>query len=998
MRILPIIIATATLCGTPTMGKTGVVSEGNRIVMATDHVAYTVGTDGINQSFKDLRTGKDYLFLSDDPGHFMSIQQDGIRDGTSRQGPPLEGKWTGSTAVQWRNGFLWVTFANTGIQAKIHVRTFSNYLTFKLVSLNDHSISSIQLVRLPLTLTKHIGRWQCRDDTFGAAVISLNIETHVFSDSITIPSETGNQKPQFHRPVFTAHADQEVRLEGAQIAVLGCPSENLLDILGQIEIENGLPHPTIDGVWSKKSPAVMKSQIYGHLSQDTVDEMIEYAKLGGFGTIVIYHRSLFDSHGSYTLNREYWKEDAALKTASDKIHAAGLKFGVHNLNLVISKHDSLITPIPAAGLMSYASRQRILAEQIGPTDKFLPTTTSPRGLLAKGDKSIYHGRTLKIEDELIVYDALQTEEPFGFAATSDQDTYDGWHGNYRGCIRGAFGTQATAHPAGSKIENLFEFVSGYYRPDVTSHLFDRVIQNMASFLDRFEFDYLYPDGMGQNIGYEAEGPGWYIRNLVPHKLYHCTQREVRTIWGTWHTSSMGGEITDVVTSGVMATFNQSLRGAKNARANLQPTDFGWLSYVSQGTNHEATRPRMMEYAWSKALAYGAAISLSSDLRSFKANGRTREIFANIKKWEELKIAGYFPESLRQQMQKLNHEFALESTSTGQWQIRPVVYSPEKYVGKEDGQQNVWSFFNSHAPQAIRTSIRPMPQLAEYGNPDNVAVLTPGPLTLRTTGRGPMWGERQTDGFELKLGTSDEGSPGGEITFAISAANRGAQQAGWGCAEVMLDHPKDLRGHRGLGTWVKGDGSNAVLHFTFERSEWQARDYYVRLDFEDWKYIQMPVHAGEEIYEFQFPYSFFTALAGFNYQDIPKMYVFITNLPPGATANVKFGRLEALQETPRSLKHPALRVNGQPLTFPVILEPDSYLELDGSGTARVFDPNGHTENIIHLKGNVPELLRGENQITFACDQQSESGQAASITLVTRGKPLRNQSEQGQSDRE
>ena len=987
MRMLLVASVTAGVIGFgngTTRGKPAVRVEGDHLALETNHFVYVIGTDGLNKEFIDRRTDKDYLLRSDDPRHFMSIQRNGIRDSGSRQGPPSDGQWVGSTAVQWRHGYLWVTFGETGIEAKIHVRTYPNYLTLDLISINDHTITSILLARLPLTLTKYIGTWHCRDDTYGAAVVALNHETNALVDAI----QTGviQDEPQFHRPVLTGHADQEVRLEGAKIAVVGCPSENLLDILEQIELENGLPHPTIDGVWAKKSPEVMRSQMYGHLAENNVDDVIRYAQLGGFGTIVIYHRSLFHSHGSYILNREFWKSDAALKVASDKIHAAGLKFGVHNLNLVISKHDPLVRPVPAPGFMSYASRQRVLAADIGPTDKFVPTTTSPRGLLAKGDKSIYHGRTLRIGDELILYDALQTEEPFGFADTSDEDTYDGSHGNYRGCIRGAFGTTAAAHPAGSKIENLMEFVNGYYRPDVTSDLFDRVMRNMAGFLDKFEFDYVYPDGMGQNIGYQSEGPAWYIRSLVPHKLYHYTQREVRFIWGTWHTSSMGGEITDAVTSGVKATFNQSVKGARSAEANLQPTDFGWLSYVSHGPNHDATRPRIMEYAWCKALAYGAAISLSSNLQSYIDNGRTEEIFAIMKNWEQLKMAGYFPERIRDQMKELDEEFVLEQKGTEQWQVRPITYSPEKYVGLVDGKQNVWNFSNTHPTQAMRVNIQPMPQLAEYGDPQNVTVLKPGPLNLRTTGRGPMWGERQSPGFQLELGASDEDSPSGGKSFSVSAANQGTKAAGWGCAEILFDHPMDLRQHRGLGTWVKGDGSGAVLHFTFERSAWQARDYYVRLDFNGWKYVQMPVHAGEEIYEFQFPYSFFTALAGFNYEGIPRMYVFITNLGPGSTAQVSFGRLEALQETPRTLHRPGLTVRDKSITFPVRLEPGWYLEFQGKGTVRVFDPNGHTMSEVQPEGMIPILEPGDNQVTFFCDPDPDYGQAAKATLITLGKPL------------
>ena len=149
------------------LGKPGVRLEGDHIVMETDHVLYMVSTDGTNKAFMDRKTRNNYLLTGPTSRHFMSIQQHEIRDGTSRQGPPLEGKWTGSTAVKWQNGFLWITFGDTEVQAKVHVRSFPNYLTLELISINDHSISSILLARLPLNLTKHIGTWQCRNNTYG---------------------------------------------------------------------------------------------------------------------------------------------------------------------------------------------------------------------------------------------------------------------------------------------------------------------------------------------------------------------------------------------------------------------------------------------------------------------------------------------------------------------------------------------------------------------------------------------------------------------------------------------------------------------------------------------------------------------------------------------------------------------------------------------------------------------------------------------------------------
>ncbi len=85
-----------------------------------------------------------------------------------------------------------------------------------------------------------------------------------------------------------AKADRAVRLDKAKLAMYGCPSSQQLDLVEQIELENGLPHPTLDGVWARRSPLLMLSSLYTELTEDTVDEAIDFAKAGGFGTIVLY--------------------------------------------------------------------------------------------------------------------------------------------------------------------------------------------------------------------------------------------------------------------------------------------------------------------------------------------------------------------------------------------------------------------------------------------------------------------------------------------------------------------------------------------------------------------------------------------------------------------------------------------------------------------------------------------------------------------------------------
>ena len=140
------------------------VAEGNTITFQTDYAEYTIGTDGINKSFRDRRTGKDYL----DPDirtHFMSVN--------------VGRGYVGASKVSYKNRTLFVEFGDTGITARIFVRQNPRYITFDVVSVNKQSARELQLVNLPLTCAgrKSTSLTSTRDDTFAGCVIPLYMKT-----------------------------------------------------------------------------------------------------------------------------------------------------------------------------------------------------------------------------------------------------------------------------------------------------------------------------------------------------------------------------------------------------------------------------------------------------------------------------------------------------------------------------------------------------------------------------------------------------------------------------------------------------------------------------------------------------------------------------------------------------------------------------------------------------------------------------------------------------
>ncbi|MCK5704275.1 MAG: hypothetical protein KAI29_24145, partial [Cyclobacteriaceae bacterium] len=52
---------------------------------------------------------------------------------------------------------------------------------------------------------------------------------------------------------YLAPAYEDGGIVGSKIALFGCPDVQALQTIGKIELEEGLPHPIIDGVWGKES-------------------------------------------------------------------------------------------------------------------------------------------------------------------------------------------------------------------------------------------------------------------------------------------------------------------------------------------------------------------------------------------------------------------------------------------------------------------------------------------------------------------------------------------------------------------------------------------------------------------------------------------------------------------------------------------------------------------------------------------------------------------------
>lgn len=80
-------------------------------------------------------------------------------------------------------------------------------------------------------------------------------------------------------------------VKGAAVALFGDERERILDRIGDVEVEEGLPHPMLKGEWAKKSREAMKSYLITDFTAENFEDMLARAEQAGFD--YLYHDGLF---------------------------------------------------------------------------------------------------------------------------------------------------------------------------------------------------------------------------------------------------------------------------------------------------------------------------------------------------------------------------------------------------------------------------------------------------------------------------------------------------------------------------------------------------------------------------------------------------------------------------------------------------------------------------------------------------------------------------------
>ncbi|MBM4018190.1 MAG: hypothetical protein FJ288_07650 [Planctomycetes bacterium] len=905
-------------------------------VFETEHLRLAVGPDGCGTAFIDRRTGKDY-WPKDRAHPFIFIRRGG--------------RVVAPTGLAADGGAITAAFPD-GISVTVRITQKPRWLVLEVESVRGAGHEQVVFGALRLDLTKRVSPISgvASDGDFAACVRALNLKANL---------RLGGVPAHFEPTAYARYA-----FAGAKAALVGCPASALRPLLQDLVREEGLPWSPVGGPFALDAEENRGSYVFATVSEKNADEWIALAKRAGLAQIHLigWEQSL----GHYEPRADLFPGGLdGLKAVVAKIHAAGLRAGMHVLSGGISRDDPFVRPVPDRRLAK--DGRFTLAADVGEADKNLPLAEPPGDLATHW---AYSGRSnvVQVGDELIQYTAVSQAEPYALG----------------GCTRGAFGTRAAAHQKGADVHHLFA-IYDTFQPDPDSTLVDDVAERIARPFNECKFDMIYMDG--------AEGmpDGWHgcarMREAIFRRLKGRVLVEASE-WGhhSWPFHSRLGAY-DYPHWGLKRFVDVHCRDAEGYQAaSLLPAQLGWWAILGPSKDHPSEFPDEIEYLCVKSLATDMPMSFQGIGAGAKPwNARQDEYLDVIGRYERLRLGRAVPEEVRARLRTPREEFRLMPAGGGAWQFVPADYAVHKVTGADDGSMQ-WTVRNRFGPQALRGRIEALYAAAPYDSPEAVVLAAMDrPDELAASGA---------------MGVAASWSPvrdvvrGAAASARYEAANALPSRAGaWAALRKTFDPPLDLAKCGALGAWIHGDGGGELLNFQLTNPPrfWPAwAENYVDVNFKGWRYVELHLRErpADRFGDYSWPYGGTSAVfrSPLIRDHTSALAIYCNNLPPDGRAVCHIGPVKALPTVKIRIGNPALSAGGRRLVFPATLESGQYLEFDGAAEARLYDERGGLLAKVQPQGDAPQLAAGDNPAAFSCESPPGHRTRVRVTLVAQGEPF------------
>lgn len=927
-------------------------------IFENDHVKLAVGADGRALHFIDRQTGKDYC-----------------KPGTPFARIAVGGREFAATAASREGDFLKLAFGASGVRATLRIANARDYFIAQIDSVAGGEIDSFVIVDLPLTLRGSM------DEPFAGCALALDLRSRI--DAWPGPCS---------RLLATAY--RRFGFVGARVAIIGCPPSKMRGILQKaVSAAPDMPHSALGGPWAMDADCARGSYLFNFdgITVANADAWIELAKSLGVTQIDFHGGSSFRFGDCRPNPTTYPNGIKDLKAAIDKLHAAGIRAGLHTYAMMIAQDCPWVTPVPDPRLA--CDRVLTLAAPIGEADTTVAVDESTADMSIDTGFFVRNSVTVRIENELITYTGISKQPPYSFT----------------GCTRGALGTKASSHAKGAKVHHLLQCF-GLFAPDGESTLLAEVAQKTADTFNQCGFDNIYLDALDAEDVLGGPQWGWHYGSkfvwdvckklhkpaLMEMSTFHHHLWCVRSRMGAWDHPSRGHK---------QFIDNHCAANENNKRIFL-PSQLGWWTIKPWGgAQVEPTYPDVMEYLLCKALGTDTGYALMGiNPTTYRADPFARRLAEISKRYEELRLSGTVPESVKAQLRQPGKEFTLDGNLHSKWQFRPIRYDRHKAVGETSDS---WVAENQFGKQPVRLRIEALLSAGPYEDPANVVLADFANTSAFAVSHTPP-------DIAAQLTSSTEQSKTSSASGYFTATNnRKTREGAWTMLEKTFTPPLNLSAQQGMGVWVYGDGQGEVLNIQV-RSPRHISDamaeHYIDVDFSGWRYFELIEPEGERFAHYRWPYDrpeltwdkevegsdnapqhwiagqYGIYRESVSYDHISTLSLWYNNLPVGKTVKTYLSPIKALPLKTAKLKGPSVTIDGKTITFPVELESGSYIEFNSPADCKLYDAKGALVSEVTPVGDVPVLMPGRNKIAFRTSADDATPRAF-VSVISQGEPLK-----------
>lgn len=765
---------------------------------------------------------------------------------------------------------------------------------------------------------------------------------------------------------------------GKRFGLVAGPRGEILGKARQMILDSGIAHSKAGGPWAMESEVARRSYFFGAgLGINRMDAAIAASKRAGMG--ILHLDGWYSSLGHYGINTGRFPRGLAdLKAAADKIRAAGMRPSIHCLTGCISFHDPLVVPNASPDLlgvytytlaepMTETSTEVVVEEMPDPRQTCLVTTYSS------------DGSALEIDGEIIVYSGIRRTKPYAFTGITRNRQIK---------------TPARSHAKGARVRYLRQRYNSFY-PDPDSALMETLADNIASVYNAIGAVGIYFDGAeGFNNLYGTSKMGALIANRLnraPGEPHIEMSFLPPHYWPLRSTCYAWDELRYGLKAGIDMHMKSDI--ANGPKSNFLPMQMGWWGPLVATTDYRSCFPDEYEYFAAKSAGNDAATSLEYIDISAGYPPILQERALTVLGWyERFRLARAFADDVNAELATLGKEGRLRQDETGRWTYTPVVVHRQRIQTPDYGRS--WTV---DSPRAGSADLRVEALYSAESFASAPATDLFNSNLLMTTVREGQFVTNARDTVSLSVaGAGRDLAKGGDL-IALTAVNRQSSSSGaWVGLERSFAAPQylDLGSAIGIGFYVKGDGSGALLDVSLHQaSEYGGvwADHAIRLDFTGWQYFQLLFRERDVgvVRDSSWPHAIGTSefMTPLRADSVDRVQILINEVPANGTASIQLGpvRLLGPQETPQVLSNVRLTVNGTDLTVPFDLRPGAWAELTDSVWS-LYDEAGVLRR--RMPAVAPLTLNaGENAFRFAATESVSGGVArAEVKVFAKGDPL------------